>query len=389
MAYLIGQFWLWLLAAFLIGTAVGWFTFRGRDGAFWRGLIPWAVLLGVGVLVAISRVFRDGPGLWVDLGMLLAGCYFIGCFLGDQLRGTKGSAATKPAAEKVEPVIAAPPPVASPPVASPPPAAAPVPVAAPLATPAGEVAVEPMTAKPQLVADEAIEQAITGLSRPRAGKPDDLTRIYGIDAQVEKKLNALGLYHFDQMAALSAGQRRWLFRQLGFAGRFPSWWWRWTYEASQLAGGGQPSASLPAAAPLAVATPPAETVHEGVKPQGLEAPRAGKADDLKRIRGIGPQNEGRLHALGIWHFDQIAGWSAEEVQWVGSYLAFAGRIEREDWVGQAKVLATGANTEFSTRVAKGLVPTSADDGDQGQDNVATLEAAKPGKPGKPPAKKKD
>ncbi|MCA3663481.1 MAG: hypothetical protein INF06_06435, partial [Methylobacterium sp.] len=47
MIYLIGQFWLWLLAAFVLGLAVGWFTFRGRDGMFWRGLIPWAMLLGV------------------------------------------------------------------------------------------------------------------------------------------------------------------------------------------------------------------------------------------------------------------------------------------------------------------------------------------------------
>ncbi len=96
MVYLIGQFWLWLLAAFALGLAVGWFTFRGRDGAFWRGLIPWAVLLGVGILIAAGRFFRDGPGFWVDLGMLLAGCYFIGCFLGMSGRaGGGGDRATR------------------------------------------------------------------------------------------------------------------------------------------------------------------------------------------------------------------------------------------------------------------------------------------------------
>jgi len=71
------------------------------------------------------------------------------------------------------------------------------------------------------------------------------------------------------------------------------------------------------------------------------------------------------------------------MQWVGSHLAFSGRIEREDWVGQARQLATGAETEFSKRVAKGLVPSSADDGDKGRDNVA-----KPGQPVKPPPDKK-
>ncbi len=365
MIYLIGQFWLWLLVAFVLGLAVGWFTFRGRDGAFWRGLIPWALLLGVGTLVAAGRFFRDGPGFWVDLGMLLTGCYFIGCFLGDMLKGRQAAETPQPAT-KVEPLVSAPPP-------------APVRPAEPVPAVPKEVPVEPMKAKPEVVMTEATEEAITGLSAPRNGKPDDLTQIYGIDPETEKKLNALGLYHIGQIAVLTAGQRRWLFRQLGFEGRFPSWWWRWKYDAEQILGG----KSQPAAAPVSLASAPAKPVHEGVKPQGLEAAREGKADDLKRIRGIGPQNEGRLHALGIWHFDQIAGWSADEVQWVGSYLAFPGRIEREDWVGQAKVLAAGADTEFSKRVAKGLVPTSADDGDKGQDNVAKLD-----KPVKPPPRKK-
>jgi predicted flap endonuclease-1-like 5' DNA nuclease len=77
----------------------------------------------------------------------------------------------------------------------------------------------------------------------------------------------------------------------------------------------------------------------GVRPPPLPGPRDGAPDDLKRIRGIGPQNEARLAALGIFHFDQIAAWSPDEARWVGSYLAFPGRIERENWVGQAKTLA--------------------------------------------------
>ena len=79
--------------------------------------------------------------------------------------------------------------------------------------------------------------------------------------------------------------------------------------------------------------------HPGAKPAGLDAPRAGGADDLTRIKGIGPVNAGKLNGLGIWHFEQIAAWKDEEVAWVGSYLSFPGRIEREDWVGQARALA--------------------------------------------------
>lgn len=78
--------------------------------------------------------------------------------------------------------------------------------------------------------------------------------------------------------------------------------------------------------------------HPGVRPPVLTEPEGGAADDLKCLKGIGPQNERRLHALGIFHFRQIATWTPDEAAWVGSYLAFPGRIEREDWIGQAQAL---------------------------------------------------
>lgn len=81
----------------------------------------------------------------------------------------------------------------------------------------------------------------------------------------------------------------------------------------------------------------------GARPVGLLAADAtlhasadGKPDDLELIKGIGPVNARRLHELGIWHFAQIAAWTPENVAWVGSFLAFPGRIEREHWVDQAK-----------------------------------------------------
>jgi predicted flap endonuclease-1-like 5' DNA nuclease len=82
------------------------------------------------------------------------------------------------------------------------------------------------------------------------------------------------------------------------------------------------------------------------RPAGLDAPRDGRADDLKRIKGVGPKLEDLLHRLGFWHFDQIAGWTDEEVAWVDSHLeGFNGRATRDDWVGQARILAGGGETE--------------------------------------------
>ena len=113
--------------------------------------------------------------------------------------------------------------------------------------------------------------------------------------------------------------------------------------------------------PAQSAAPAAATAPQAARPVGLAGPRGGKADDLKQIRGIGRQNEEKLHGLGVFHFDQIAAWTKENIEWVGDFLAFHGRIEREDWVGQARELAAGRETEFSKRVASGEVPTSQED----------------------------
>ncbi|HSM40374.1 MAG TPA: oligopeptide/dipeptide ABC transporter ATP-binding protein, partial [Afifellaceae bacterium] len=77
----------------------------------------------------------------------------------------------------------------------------------------------------------------------------------------------------------------------------------------------------------------------GKRPAGLSAPRGTGADDLTRVKGIGPVNQTKLNELGIYHFDQIAAWSQAEIDWVGEFLAFPGRIERENWVAQAALLA--------------------------------------------------
>lgn len=86
-------------------------------------------------------------------------------------------------------------------------------------------------------------------------------------------------------------------------------------------------------------SPPQQEAHPGAQPVGIDAPRGGTADRLVLIKGIGPVNEKKLNGLGIWHFDQIASWTGTEIEWVGSYLAFPGRIEREEWVSQARELA--------------------------------------------------
>ncbi|MEJ6402081.1 NADH-quinone oxidoreductase subunit E [Yoonia sp. 2307UL14-13] len=75
------------------------------------------------------------------------------------------------------------------------------------------------------------------------------------------------------------------------------------------------------------------------KPETLDGPRGGDADDLKKISGVGPKLEGVLNELGFWHFDQIAAWTDAEIAWVDNRLKFKGRIVRDSWIAQAAKLA--------------------------------------------------
>lgn len=95
-----------------------------------------------------------------------------------------------------------------------------------------------------------------------------------------------------------------------------------------------------AAAPKAAKAEAKADAATGSKPSNLltEA-RGGKADDLKKISGVGPKLEGLLHENGVFHFDQILGWGAEEIAYMDDKLSFKGRIERDDWVAQATQFA--------------------------------------------------
>ncbi len=88
---------------------------------------------------------------------------------------------------------------------------------------------------------------------------------------------------------------------------------------------------------------PKKTIKTATKTAGparLSKPD-GKADDLKLISGVGPKLEKTLNGLGFWHFAQIAKWTQKDIAIVDDELSFKGRIERDDWVKQAKVLVKG------------------------------------------------
>lgn len=92
-----------------------------------------------------------------------------------------------------------------------------------------------------------------------------------------------------------------------------------------------------------------------VRSEALREGGAGNAriDDLKRVRGIGVLIEKKLNSLGITSYEQVANWTAADIDRMSQTLDFKGRIERENWVEQARILASGGQTEFSKRVDRG------------------------------------
>jgi predicted flap endonuclease-1-like 5' DNA nuclease len=114
--------------------------------------------------------------------------------------------------------------------------------------------------------------------------------------------------------------------------------------------------AAPVAAPAPVAKPAAAAPVAAAAAVGAGAlaltaigiPAAvGKADDLLKIKGIGPKLNGVLNGLGIHRFDQIAAWTAGDVDKVDDHLGqFKDRIGREEWIPQAKLLSTGQHSEW-------------------------------------------
>jgi predicted flap endonuclease-1-like 5' DNA nuclease len=129
------------------------------------------------------------------------------------------------------------------------------------------------------------------------------------------------------------------------------WKWRARYLEARLRHLEQRSAAQveqcapgPAvAAPLAEEVPPrpAGAAVRGEKPPVLPAARNGAADDFTLIEDVSVLQQTTLYALGIFHFDQVAGWTPAHVAWVDQYLRLRGRIEDEEWVEQAGDLAHG------------------------------------------------
>lgn len=107
------------------------------------------------------------------------------------------------------------------------------------------------------------------------------------------------------------------------------------------------------AAPAKKAAPKATTAKKAAPAKAaapakgaLFAKPKGKADDLKLISGVGPVLEKKLNALGITQWSQVAAFKKADITKIDDALSFKGRIDRDDWLKQAKALAKGGVEEY-------------------------------------------
>jgi predicted flap endonuclease-1-like 5' DNA nuclease len=235
-------------------------------------------------------------------------------------------------------------------------------------------AVEPASRvpAPEAAAPLPVAKRSFGKVASSAAPGDDLTRIRGIDAGLQRQLYEVGVRRFADLASLGAGDVRVLEQTLGIIDRIgPE---NWVGQAQVLADGGQtyfasriyraaPAGGAPAATTTPPDSAPAAAAPGGdmgylrsVRSEALLGAEAAKAprprpelDDLKRIRGIGVLIEKKLNSLGIVHYEQVANWTGADIERISQILDFKGRIERENWIEQARILATGGETEFSRR----------------------------------------
>lgn len=230
---------------------------------------------------------------------------------------------------------------------------------------------------------------------------DNLQRVGRIDAALAAALNQQGITRYAQIAAWSAADVERFDGALGRGGAILRE--NWVEQAHILNRGGDtaysrqvdggdaparppmppvpPAAARPAkAAPSAREPQPAldrvspqDLNLRSVRPQAADDTEPGPEaagrvaaqdkvprsppDDLKRIRGIGVLIEKRLLAMGVTSYEQIANWTASDIDRVSQSLEFKGRIERENWVEQARILASGGATEFSRRFDRGEADT--------------------------------
>ncbi len=215
----------------------------------------------------------------------------------------------------------------------------------------------------------------------REAQADDLKKINGIGPSIEKDLNSMGIYNFKQLTNFQQSDIDNVNTALDFPGRIERD--DWIPQAKKLLQGGGSSAGSSAgnsnkgsrqgsgsgSASSGSSAGSSSSAAAGSAPKVTKETlrftnREAKADDLKLINGIGPAIEKDLNSMGVYNFKQLANFQQSDIDNVNTALDFPGRIERDEWIPQAKKLmqgggaGTAAGASSSASSASGAVSGS-------------------------------
>ena len=108
-----------------------------------------------------------------------------------------------------------------------------------------------------------------------------------------------------------------------------------------LTGGAKPSAKPTKKAAATKAEEKVSAAKQAKKEESATSGDSGEGDDLSLLSGVGPVLEKKLREAGITTFRQIAELTPEQAKELDAKLKLGGRIEREEWIEQAKELMAG------------------------------------------------
>jgi len=167
--------------------------------------------------------------------------------------------------------------------------------------------------------------------------PSGTTQTAPMQADLLKAVSDLNMQHWQNTARYLETMPDWMRLSKFHNGNFWVDWFDSLYRQST------GHARMPSQMPGHI---PAQTSEKSpVKTVFTSSSPGGPPDDLTRIKGIGQKISRRLNRLGIVHFHQIASWSEDQISQIETHLGFKGRVERENWIGQARRLAEAAGQQ--------------------------------------------
>jgi NADH-quinone oxidoreductase subunit E len=176
----------------------------------------------------------------------------------------------------------------------------------------------------------AWQKGTTKVGTPGSDHKDDLKAINGIGPKMEGILNDFGIQSWEQLAAFTKADVVKVDAALeDFPGRIERD--EWVAQAKAILKNGHKPLDKPAPKPR-----PKPAWQKGTTKLGT--PGAAHKDDLKVVNGIGPVLEKTLNEYGIQSWEQLATFTRKDVSTVDDALSFPGRIDRDEWMKQAKEL---------------------------------------------------